>query len=221
MAALSKNEEDYLKGLYYLSVIEQMKKVGTNQLATRLEVTPASANNMLKKLKTKSLVNFEPYGSIELTSEGLAIAVNLVRKHRLWETFLYEKLGFTWDEVHEVAEQLEHIQSKKLIKKLEEFLGFPKTDPHGDPIPDEHGNVPKPVKQKLSTLKSGEKGKLVAVRDSSAAFLQYVSQLGLALNSNIEVVRQQDFDNSLIIKVDQKELSVSDKFCENVFVVKI
>ena len=220
MSTLSKNEEDYLKGLYYLIHQDNLTKVGTNQLATQLEVTPASANNMLKKLKAKVLVNFEPYGSIELTEKGRKIATYLIRKHRLWETFLYEKLDFTWDEVHEVAEQLEHIQSQKLIDKLEEFLNYPRTDPHGDPIPDASGQVQDAIKLKLVELNPGDRCRLVGVRDNSAAFLQYVSQLGLALKSSIEIVSKESFDNSLIIRVDQREFMVSEKFGTNVYVVK-
>lgn len=220
MATLSKNEEDYLKGLYYLLSIDSLEKVGTNQLATKLDVTPASANNMLKKLKAKKLVAFEPYGKIELTEAGNKIAVYLIRKHRLWETFLYKKLDFTWDEVHEVAEQLEHIQSTKLIDKLEEFLEFPKHDPHGDPIPDAAGHIDKSAKLKLGELNPGERCHLVGVKDNSAAFLQYVSQLGLELKSSIVIVRKEAFDNSLIIRVDQKEIAVSEKFGTNVYVVK-
>lgn len=220
MNNLSKNEEDYLKGLYYLLITDQLQKVGTNQLAAQLEVTPASANNMLKKLKAKKLVAYEPYGKIDLTKAGIKISVNLIRKHRLWETFLYEKLDFTWDEVHEVAEQLEHIQSPKLIDKLDEFLNFPKTDPHGDPIPDKHGTVRRSQKQKLLDLKSGDVCRLVGVRDNSAAFLEYVSQLGLQLKSSIKVIRKGEADESLIIRVDGREYNVSEKFCRNIFVIK-
>jgi len=216
---LSKNEEDYLKGLYQLISVQSENKVGTNQLAQQLEVTPASVNNMLKKLKTKLLVDYKPYGKIELTDDGKTIAVDLVRKHRLWESFLYEKLDFSWDEVHEVAEQLEHIKSDKLIEKLDLFLGSPKFDPHGDPIPDKEGNISKIGKKTLAEIPSDTSCRLVSVKDNSAAFLQYVSQIGLQLKSQIKVIDRQDFDNSLVIEIDGKKVSVSEKFCLNVFVI--
>ena len=216
---LSKNEEDYLKGLYQLIAMSDIDKVGTNQLAQQLEVTPASVNNMLKKLKAKGFVKYKPYGKIELSPEGKSIAVDLVRKHRLWESFLYEKLDFSWDEVHEVAEQLEHIKSDKLIEKLDHFLGHPKTDPHGDPIPDAQGNISNIGKKTLAEVPTGETCRLVSVKDNSAAFLQYVSQIGLRLKSVIKVLERLDFDDSLVLEVDGKKLSVSQKFSMNVFVV--
>ncbi|NNE29110.1 MAG: metal-dependent transcriptional regulator [Saprospiraceae bacterium] len=216
---LTKNEEDYLKGLYYLIHNDQLKKVGTNQLATQLNVKPASANNMLKKLKAKSLVSYQPYGPISFTSKGKKIALELIRKHRLWETFLYETLNFSWDEVHEVAEQLEHIKSKKLIDKLDKFLGYPETDPHGDPIPNSKGVSKSSKKVKLSTLDPGEKCRLVSVSDNSAAFLQYVSSLGLKLKSQIVVVQKMEEDNGMVILVDDRQFSVPEKFGENVFVI--
>jgi len=215
---LSKNEEDYLKGLYYLTVQEKIEKVGTNQLAARLDVTPASTNNMLKKLKSKNLVDYKRYGKLELTAEGQAIAVQLIRKHRLWETFLYEKLEFTWDEVHAVAEQLEHIRSEKLIQQLDHFLGYPKIDPHGDPIPDAEGNIVVQKKRLLAEVEPGNHCRLVAVKDSSAPFLQYVSDLGLSLKSRIRVIEQQVFDNSMRIEIDGRQEQISEKFSRNVYV---
>jgi DtxR family transcriptional regulator, Mn-dependent transcriptional regulator len=129
-------EENYIKALFHISYDnDKFRVVGTNELAHHLGVKPATANNMLKKLKEKKYLSYEKYGKISLTSTGKKSALLLVRKHRLWETFLYEKLDFTWDEVHEVAEELEHINSEKLIEKLDKLLNFPKFDPHGDPIP--------------------------------------------------------------------------------------
>jgi len=193
---LSKNEEDYLKGLYQLIAMGSSDKIGTNQLAQQLEVTPA-----------------------KLSEEGRSIAVDLVRKHRLWESFLYEKLDFSWDEVHEVAEQLEHIKSDKLIEKLDHFLGYPRIDPHGDPIPDADGNISQVGKKTLSELPTGTTCRLVSVKDNSAAFLQYVSQMGLKLKSTIRILEKREFDNSLVLEVDGKTISVSEKFSLNVFVV--
>ncbi len=147
MQVLSYTEENYLKGIFKLTIeMDDKEEAGTNEIANHLGIKPASANDMLKKLKDKKLIQYERYGKSSLTKEGKKLAIEIVRKHRLWESFLFEKLAFNWDEVHEVAEQLEHIQSKKLIDKLDQFLNYPSTDPHGDPIPNAKGEWP--VKQK-------------------------------------------------------------------------
>ncbi len=218
---LTKNEEDYLKVLFMLSVEAGNDMVGTNHLAADLGLAPASANGMLKKLTEKNLVYNEKHGKWVLTDQGKSIALQLIRKHRLWETFLYEKLEFTWDEVHEVAEQLEHIHSKKLIEKLDKFLGYPEFDPHGDPIPNEKGKYKAVRKLTLSEVPSGSTCKLIAVKDSSAAFLQYVSEIGLGIRSQIKVIGRQAFDNSIRIEVDGTEVQVSEKFAMNIFVVTV
>lgn len=143
MQVLSYTEENYLKGLFKLTLdIGAKEEAGTNEIASHLGIKPASVNDMLKKLKDKKLIKYEKYGKSSLTKEGKKLAIEIVRKHRLWETFLFEKLAFSWDEVHEVAEQLEHIQSKKLIDKLDQFLNYPAKDPHGDPIPNSKGEWP-------------------------------------------------------------------------------
>ncbi len=143
MQVLSYTEENYLKGIFKLTIeMADKTEAGTNEIASHLGIKPASANDMLKKLKEKKLIKYERYGKSSLTKEGKKLAIEIVRKHRLWESFLYEKLAFNWDEVHEVAEQLEHIQSKKLIDKLDQFLNYPSTDPHGDLIPNAKGEWP-------------------------------------------------------------------------------
>lgn len=174
---------------------------------------------MLKKLKDKGLVSYEKYGKITLTNKGSNIAIEIVRKHRLWETFLYEKMNFTWDEVHEVAEQLEHIKSQKLVEQLERFLDFPEIDPHGDPIPNARGEVRKIVRKSLSEVCIGDVCKLVAVKDGSVAFLQYVAKLGLGLSTKIKVVSRQEFDGSMEIEVNNQHFTVSQKFANNLYVV--
>ena len=153
---LTKSEEDYLKALFQLLIEDNSEKVGNNQLAEYLKVSPASTNNMIKKLKTKNYVVSEKYGKLELTDEGRAIAVRLIRKHRLWETFLYNYLNFSWDEVHEVAEQLEHIKSYKLIDELDRFMDFPEKDPHGELIPNAKGEYKVIPKITLSSLVEGD-----------------------------------------------------------------
>jgi len=217
---LSQAEENYLKTLFHLTndSIEK-NEAGTNELALFLNVTPATANNMLKKLKEKTLVSYEKYGKITLTKKGRAAAIEIVRKHRLWETFLYEKLNFTWDEVHEVAEQLEHIQSKKLVEEIERFLGFPEIDPHGDPIPNAKGELKIIPRKTLAEMPVGTNCKLIAVKDNSASFLQYAMKIGLGLSSKIKILNRQEFDGSIEIEVDKKRSTVSKKFAENLFVV--
>ncbi|MCO6461379.1 MAG: metal-dependent transcriptional regulator [Saprospiraceae bacterium] len=217
---VSQAEENYLKALFYLTNETAGKtEAGTNELASYLEVKPATANDMLKKLKEKDLVSYEKYRKITLTPKGREYAVEVIRKHRLWETFLYDKLEFSWDEVHEVAEQLEHIKSKKLVEQLEKFLGYPELDPHGDPIPNARGELKLMKRKTLAEVPVGNKCKLVAVKDSSAIFLQYVVKLGLGLSSVIEVVNRQEFDGSVEIRVNHKNSTVSQKFAENIFVV--
>ena len=218
---ITRTEEDYLKGLLHLKWKLKNNRIGTNQLAEIVGVTPATANSMLKKLKEKFWVDYEKYGAIELTKKGEGIALQLIRKHRLWETFLYNTLDFSWDEVHEVAEQLEHIRSDKLIEKLDEFLGYPTQDPHGDPIPDQDGSFEKVSKKTLAEMPVGSISRIVSVRDTSAAFLQYVSEMGMDLRTKIEILDKQEFDNSLHIRVKDKTYRVSEKFSANVYVVPL
>jgi len=216
---LSYTEENYLKALFKLGLENGGETAGTNELAAQLSVKPASVTDMLKKLKEKKLIEYEKYGKISLTQQGKRHAVEVLRKHRLWETFLYEKLEFTWDEVHEVAEQLEHIQSGKLVEKLDKFLGYPEFDPHGDPIPNDKGELRVRYKKTLAQVEPGYLCRMVAVKDNSVSFLQYVAELGLSLNSTIQVISRQDFDGQMQIEVNKKVSVVSSKFAENIFVV--
>jgi len=216
---LSFTEENYLKALFKISLDGDKDSVGTNKLAATLAVKPATANDMLKKLKEKELVDYEKYGKIRLTASGKKKAIDVLRKHRLWETFLYAKLDFSWDEVHEVAEQLEHIQSEKLVNKLDKYLGYPEFDPHGDPIPDQHGEFKVQFKRTLADIEVGSTCKMVAVKDNSSSFLQYVVEVGLGINNEIKVVSRQEYDALTIIEVNGIKSSVSKKFTENIFVV--
>ncbi|MBB2149680.1 metal-dependent transcriptional regulator [Pedobacter gandavensis] len=217
---LSYTEENYLKALLKLSFQNEDKpEAGTNEMAAHLGVKPATATDMLKKLKEKDLVNYKKYGKILLTESGKQQALVILRKHRLWETFLYEKLDFSWDEVHEVAEQLEHIQSSKLVDKLEEFLGFPEFDPHGDPIPKANGDLPILEKVLLSEVKEGETCQVVAVKDTSTVFLQYLEKLQITIGTPIKVLERIDFDGSMSIQIsDQEARNVSMKFAESLFI---
>jgi len=173
---------------------------------------------MIKKLKTKKYVVSEKYGKLELTEEGKSVAVRLIRKHRLWETFLCEYLNFSWDEVHEVAEQLEHIKSQKLINELDRFMDYPSKDPHGEVIPNAEGEYSIVPKVTLSSLKEGVACQLVSVNDASVSFLKYVSEIGLALSSEIRVLEVREFDGSIKIQFNDGEETVTRKFADNVFV---
>jgi len=215
---LTSSIEDYLKAIFHLSVETDRNRVGTNQLAEYMGISPASVSVMLKKLREQDFVDYEKYGKIELTEKGYNIAVDLIRKHRLWETFLCRHMNFSWDEVHEVAHELEHIQSSKLIVELDNFLGNPGHDPHGHVIPDKSGNFKSISKHSLADLKKGQKCRLVSVKDGSAGFLKYVTQIGLALSSQIEIIEIREFDSSVVISYDDKQESVSRKFAENIFV---
>ncbi|MBS4043095.1 MAG: metal-dependent transcriptional regulator [Chitinophagaceae bacterium] len=217
---LSFTEENYLKALMQITLgIKEKDTVGTNELATHLAVKPATANDMLKKLKEKKLVDYKKYGKISLTPKGKQHAIETIRRHRLWETFLYEKLEFTWDEVHEVAEQLEHIQSTKLIDKLDKFLNYPQIDPHGDIIPDANGQFRIQFKYTLADIGIDKKCKMVAVKDNSKNFLQYVEKLQLNINSKIKVIAIEEYDGLISIEVNKKKFAVSKQFAENIFVV--
>ena len=217
---LSIAEENYIKRLLSLTLDNPEKEgIGTNELAVSLLVKPSTVNDMLKKLRQKELIQYEKYGKIHLTTEGRKIGMDILRKHRLWESFLYQKLDFTWDEVHEVAEQLEHIQSEKLVEKLDKFLGFPDFDPHGDPIPNKNGEIRLLAKKMLSDAEVGSACKMVAVKDNSAVFLNYVMELGLGINNRIEIISRQDFDESIEISINGVATRVSKKFAQNIYII--
>lgn len=213
-------EENYLKALYKISSDRGDDEVGTNELAMYLSVKPASVTEMLKRLREKKMVSYEKYGKISLTEIGRSIAIKTIRRHRLWETFLVNKLEFSWDEVHELAEELEHIPSDKLITRLDKFLGYPKYDPHGDPIPNEDGVFEQQSKKTLSEVSVGNVCKMVAVKDNTATFLQYVVSLGLGLDNNIKVLQIAEYDGLMTIEVKGVSKVVSRKFSENIYVVE-
>ena len=211
------SEENYLKTIYHLTNLLDTE-VSTNAIAEKTETKASSVTDMLRKLAEKGLINYKKYQGVSLTENGMLAAKMIVRKHRLWEVFLVKKLNFSWDEVHDIAEQLEHIQSDKLINKLDDFLGNPTEDPHGDPIPDVNGRIIKVEKQLLSELSENQNGICVGVKDTSSEFLKYLDKQGIALGSQIRVLSIEDFDQSLRIQVDQKELTISHKIAGNLFV---
>lgn len=211
------SEENYLKTIYHLTIVSDAE-INTNAIAEMMETKASSVTDMLKKLAEKDLVNYKKYQGVSLTNKGKLIAKMIVRKHRLWEVFLVEKLDFSWDEVHDIAEQLEHIKSEKLINKLDDFLGNPTEDPHGDPIPNAKGQIITIEKQLLSELSENQTGICVGVKDSSSQFLKYLDKQGISLGSKIEIIEKETFDMSLKIKVDLTELTISNKIAGNLFV---
>jgi DtxR family Mn-dependent transcriptional regulator len=213
------SEENYLKAIYHLEVGTK-KGISTNAIAKSLETKASSVTDMVKKLSEKKVVLYKKYQGVTLTAFGKKTAANIVRKHRLWEVFLVEKLNFSWDEVHEVAEQLEHIKSPKLINQLDALLGFPTHDPHGDPIPDKEGNVNTIDKILLSTLNKDESGVCIGVDDSSSDFLRFLDKKKITLGKKIMVLEKEDFDDSLSIEIDGEKLSISKKIANNLYIRK-
>ena len=213
------SEENYLKAIYHLES-DSKKGISTNAIAKSLETKASSVTDMIKKLSEKEVVLYVKYQGVTLTEFGKKTAANIVRKHRLWEVFLVEKLNFSWDEVHDVAEQLEHIKSPKLINQLDALLGFPKHDPHGDPIPDKDGNVNTVDKILLSTFNKNESGVCVGVNDSSSEFLRFLDKKKITLGKKITVLEKEDFDDSLSIEIDGEKLSISKKIANNLYIKK-
>jgi len=218
MVNLSSTEENYLKAIYKLSVAAD-EAVSTNAIAAELETSAASVTDMMKRLSEKELIHYEKYKGVRLTISGQQVATSLVRKHRLWETFLVNKLKFTWDEVHPIAEQLEHIQSEELVNRLDSFLEFPKVDPHGDPIPDRDGNISYYHQILVSEMQIGDRGVVVGVKDHSSGFLRYLEQLKLVIGAKVQLVNRYDYDQSLFMKInDGVAQIVTQKVCNNLYI---
>ena len=214
---LSLTEENYLKAIYHLSQ-GGTKTVLTNELAEAMCTKAASVTDMIKKLSAKALISYEKYYGVNMLAKGKLAALLIIRKHRLWETFLVEKLNFTWDEVHEVAEQLEHIHSVHLIDKLEEFLGYPTADPHGDPIPDRKGHLKILPQIGVDQLRVGYSGTIVAVKDSDSNLLKYLDKIGAKPGRKLKVVAREEYDGSLEIVIDDKKVFVSKDVSKNILV---
>jgi DtxR family transcriptional regulator, Mn-dependent transcriptional regulator len=215
---LTYTEENYLKTIYHLSDSGQ-KPVLTNEIAASLNTKAATVTDMVKKLSAKELLEYEKYYGVKVTKKGKSLALEIVRKHRLWETFLVEKLGFEWDQVHEVAEQLEHIQSPLLIEKLDTFLGFPNFDPHGHPIPDKNGKLKIEKQSLLSSVSAGRQYVVCAVKDGTSNFLQYLSKIGVRIGAIIQVLERMEFDQSMEIIINHdKRLIISRETSENILV---
>ncbi len=215
---VSQAEENYLKAIFKLSEKSQ-GSVSTNAIAHEMNTAAASVTDMIKRLSKQKFIHYERYKGVNLLPKGDAIARKLIRKHRLWEVFLFDKLNFTWDEVHDIAEQLEHIQSEELVDRMDQFLGFPKFDPHGDPIPDQKGNFAKREQHPLSDISINITGVIVGVREHSKPFLQYLEQFNLILGTEITVLEQFDYDGSIRIKIGKDaEQTITQKVANNLFI---
>lgn len=217
MLNYSVSEENYIKAIFHLQ--QQDGTVTTNELAGELKTRPASVTDMMKKLKAKKLVHYQPYRGFRLSSEGSKVALGIIRRHRLWEYFLAEKLKFSWDEVHAVAEELEHVSSKKLIEKLDEFLGYPKTDPHGDPIPDINGKIEQYSQQCLTSLPANKLVVVCNVSNQSNEILDLLKHKKISIGTKLEIKRRFDFDDSMEIKIGRQPVfTISKQVAENIFV---
>ncbi len=210
-------EENYVKAIWHLQ--RYHADVTTNLLANQLNTRPASVTDMLKKLKAKKLVHYEKYHGFSLTNEGRKIALGIIRRHRLWEFFLAEKLKFDWDEVHEVAEELEHVGSKKLIDKLDEYLGFPKVDPHGDPIPDNQGKMENLSSLSLNELEINKIAEVSGVGNQSTELLELLKHKNIRIGTRLEIKRRFEFDKSLEIKIrNVPAFTISEQLAKNLLV---
>ncbi len=214
---MTTSEENYVKVIYHLSHAAP-KGVNTNAIAGMLETKASSVTDMLKKLAEKDIVSYLKYQGVTLTDKGFHLAKMIVRKHRLWEVFLVEKLYFSWDEVHDIAEELEHIKSESLINKLDSFLGFPDFDPHGDPIPNADGEIKKMSKLLLSEVELNKEFRCIGVKDSSSDFLKYLDKQKIALGSTFVVKEKESFDDTLLVEVNSKEIMISNKIATNLYV---
>lgn len=221
MITISHTEENYLKAI--LKIAEKEKKsASTNAISKQMSTTAASVTDMIKRLSEKNLINYKKYHGVSLTPQGNQVATSLIRKHRLWEVFLVDKLNFGWDEVHDIAEQLEHIQSDPLIEKLDAYLGHPKFDPHGDPIPNAEGKFTLRNQKTLSLFSIGMQGHLVGVRTHETPFLQYLNDIKLQLGSHIKVVKVNSFDHSMEIQIEKGEHAlITNTVSQNLFLKEV
>ncbi len=214
-------EENYLKAIFKINE-RTNKAVNTNSIAALMNTSPASVTDMLKRLSEKKVINYIKYKGVTLSPEGNKIATNLIRRHRLWEVFLVNKLNFSWENVHDIAEELEHIKSDRLINSLDNFLGNPRFDPHGDPIPNAEGKFMLRNQISLDQLRPGQIGTLVGVKEHDSPFLTYLNSLNIELGTQLKVISKIDFDHSMKVKIDtNNESQLSQKICKNLLVKRI
>ena len=214
---LSSTEENYIKSIYNLSN-NGKDNVSTNAIADSLKTKPASANSMINRLAEKDLLIYKKYNGVLLTKTGKTEALKIIRRHRLWEVFLVEKLNFNWDEVHEIAEQLEHVKSALLISRIDQFLGNPKFDPHGDPIPDAEGEILTQKHQLLFDTIPNTKTMVTGVKNSSDLFLKHLNKLNISLGTELEISEVIPFDNSFEITINNKQVIISKEIAQNIYV---
>ncbi len=213
---LTFTEENYLKSIYSIQRDNASGEVSVNEIAEKMHTKPATVTDMLRKLSEKELIHYEKYKKVQLSGAGTAEALQILRKHRLWETFLHDTLKFSWDEVHEVAEQLEHIHSKKLIERLDELLGYPQYDPHGDPIPNAKGEIPASTAVLLTEAVVGEVYSIVAVKDTSTAFLQQLERSGLNIGVQLIIEERMPYDGSIMVRTTGAPFQLSEKISGNI-----
>jgi DtxR family transcriptional regulator, Mn-dependent transcriptional regulator len=210
-------EENYIKAIWHLQQADS--NVTTNELAAELHTKPASVTDMLKRLKEKKLLNYEPYYGVKLNAEGKKLALGIIRKHRLWEYFLVEKLKFNWDEVHSIAEELEHVSSQELIERLDSFLGNPRFDPHGDPIPDNSGKMETINQISLHELKENMSAIVTGVGDQSSSLLELLNKKNISIGTKLEIKQRNSFDASIEIKLrNQPLITLSEQLAKKIFV---
>lgn len=213
----TKAEEDYIKAIYKIADRDR-RAVATNAIAGQIGTSAASVTDMIKRLSDKKLVNYEKYHGVTLTEDGRALATSLVRKHRLWEVFLVEKLQFRWNEIHDIAEELEHLDSTELINRLDAYLGFPRFDPHGDPIPSIEGKFTLRNQVILAEVQTGTSVTVVGVREHDDSFLTHLDDMGLSLTRNLEVIEKYGYDDSMLIEVEGTQRTISSKVSRNIYV---
>lgn len=214
----SLTEENYLKAIYRLS-LNKKQKISPTAISEEMGVSAASVIDMIKKLSEKKLINYDKVKGAKLLERGEKEAVAIIRNHRLWEVFLLEKLNYSWDEIHDIAEQLEHVKHPELADRLDAFLGHPEYDPHGDPIPKSNGEIPNTVNTLLSEIEIGKSCRVAAVKDTSSAFLQYLQQLSISIGTKIKIIDIIPFDGSMLLQIGKDlRTTVSKKFAESLLV---
>lgn len=214
---ITRSEENYIKAILSIN-LEKNSIVSTNEIAKILETSAASVTEMIKKLQDKKLVIYEKYKGVKLSKAGRIKAFEILRKHRLWETFLVNKLDFSWGEVHDVAEQLEHIKSEKLTDKLDHFLNYPKFDPHGEPIPTKSGIIPSTKRLTLSEMKINSKGIIMGVSLDNKEFLDHLTKISISIGTKIEAIDRIIFDQSMKIKINSKIEHISKEIANNILI---
>jgi DtxR family Mn-dependent transcriptional regulator len=210
------SEENYIKTIFHIQA--RQGKVSTNALAEQLQTKPASVTDMMKKLSSKKLLNYKPYHGFTLSQEGKKIALFIIRRHRLWEYFLSNKLNFSWNEIHNLADELEHVSSRKLIDRLDEYLGFPSFDPHGDPIPDSKGKMKNINKVNLTKIRPNQQVEVCQVTNQTNELLELLQHKNIGIGTKLEVKRLFDFDLSLELKIKDSTVTISDQLARNIFV---